>query len=183
MAQLNGQQQIDVNAATVKPVQTVQPAKPTAPKKEELHYEPGKALTEDQLKKMTNSEKERYFQERDSALDKKCAEGVERRAALKKKIRAGNSKAEEDDELEESEDDDFEEEDDESPTVARTSEKKKKRRRRRNVCKKHGIKPRELKRGVETARAIFVPKLAVNKGIPTKVLIAIIDLLENGDIL
>ena len=183
MAQLNGQQQIDVNAATVKPVQTVQPTKPTAPKKEEIHYEEGKTLTEAQVQKMTEAEKKRYFQERDLALDKKCAEGVARRAALKKKIREESSNTEEDDELEESEDDDFEEEEDESPTVARTSEKKKKRRRRRNVCKKHGIKPRELKRGVETARAIFVPKLAVNKEIPTKVLIAIIDLLENGDIL
>ena len=181
MAQLNGQQQIDVNAATVKPVQTVQPTKPTAPKKEEIHYEPGKTLTEAQVQKMTEAEKKRYFQERDLALDKKCAEGVARRAALKKKIRK-SSNTEEDDELEESEDDDFEAEDDESTTAERTS-RKKKRRRRRNVCKKHGIKPRELKRGVETARAIFVPKLAVNKGIPTKVLIAIIDLLENGDIL
>lgn len=178
---LNGQQQIDVNAATVTPVQTVQPTKPTAQKKEEIHYEPGKTLTEDQLKKMTEAEKKRYFQERDAALDKKCAEGVARRKELKKKIRADGSKAEEDEELEDVDEDDFEKEEDEITTAERTSEKKK-LFRRRNICKKHKVSPRELKRGIETARAICVPKLAVNKEISTRVLIAIIDLLENGDV-
>ena len=126
---------------------------------------------------MTTSEKERYFQERDAALDKKCAEGVKLRAALKKKIRAESS------ESEEVEDDEEElEEDDEEEQPSEPSKKKKKSCKQRNVCKKHKVKRRELRRGIETARGIFVPKLAVNKEIPTKVLIAILDLLENGDI-
>ena len=136
-------------------------------------------MTEAQVQKMTEAEKKRYFQERDAALDKKCAEGVARRAALKKKIRAESSESEEvEDDEEELEEDDVEE--DEQPSEP--SKKKKKSRKQRNVCKKHKVKRRELRRGIETAREIFVPKLAVNKEIPTKVLIAIIDLLENGDI-
>ena len=174
MAQLNGQQQIDVNAATVKPVQTVQPAKPTAPKKEELHYEHGKTLTEDQLKKMTNSEKERYFQERDLALDEACRQKQEKRKRRAQQIRELESR-EREEVKEVKEVQASEEEEEEEP-------KEKKSRGQRRLCKKHKVKRRELKRGIETARAIFVPKLATNKEIPTKVLIAILDLLENGDI-
>lgn len=144
-------------------------------------------MTEAQVQKMPTSEKERYFQERDAALDKKCREDQEERKATAPLIREAKAKRAaqkaESSKPEEVEDDEEElEEDDEEEQPSEPSKKKKKSCKQRNVCKKHKVKRRELRRGIETARGIFVPKLAVNKEIPTKVLIAIIDLLENGDI-
>lgn len=47
-----------------------------------------------------------------------------------------------------------------------------------NVCKKHGITPEELKEGVDRYAAIATPKFAGD----TAVLLAILELLFNGDI-
>ncbi|MBQ3220332.1 MAG: hypothetical protein IJB34_00040 [Clostridia bacterium] len=55
-------------------------------------------------------------------------------------------------------------------------EKKKKRK----ICKKYGIREKELKKAIEQARKLFVPKMGANYD--SKLLIAIIELLEYGDI-
>ena len=55
-------------------------------------------------------------------------------------------------------------------------EKKKKRK----ICKKYGIREKELKKAIEQARKLFVPKMGANYD--AKLLIAIIELLEYGDI-
>ena len=47
-----------------------------------------------------------------------------------------------------------------------------------NVCKKYGITPEELKEGVDRYSAIATPKFAGD----TAVLLAILELLCNGDI-
>ena len=54
------------------------------------------------------------------------------------------------------------------------------KKKKRNICKKYGIREKELKKAIEQARKLFVPKMGANYD--AKLLIAIIELLEYGDI-
>ena len=54
------------------------------------------------------------------------------------------------------------------------------KKKKRNICKKYGIREKELKKAIEQARKLFVPKMGANYD--SKLLIAIIELLEYGDI-
>lgn len=53
-------------------------------------------------------------------------------------------------------------------------------KKQKNLCRKYGIRRGELQAEIEKARKIFVPKLATS--CKAKVLVAIIELLELGDI-
>lgn len=57
---------------------------------------------------------------------------------------------------------------------------KSKREYQRNLCKKYGIKRKNLQAAIEEAKKMFVARLTVNFN--SKIVVAIIDLLEFGDI-
>ena len=55
-----------------------------------------------------------------------------------------------------------------------------KKPKRRRICKKYGIKDKELSKAIDEARKLFVPKMGATCA--PKLLVAIIELLEYGDI-
>ena len=57
---------------------------------------------------------------------------------------------------------------------------KNKREYQRNLCRKYGIKRKTLQSAIEEAKKLFVARLTVNFN--SKVVVAIVDLLEFGDI-
>lgn len=57
---------------------------------------------------------------------------------------------------------------------------KSRREYQRNLCRKYGIKRKELQLAIEEAKKMFVARLTVNFN--SKIVVAIVDLLEFGDI-
>lgn len=57
---------------------------------------------------------------------------------------------------------------------------KSKREYQRNLCRKYGIKRKDLQNAIEEAKKMFVARLTVNYN--SKIVVAIVDLLEFGDI-
>lgn len=57
---------------------------------------------------------------------------------------------------------------------------KNKREYQRNLCRKYGIKRKTLQNAIEEAKKMFVARLTVNYN--SKIVVAIVDLLEFGDI-
>ena len=57
---------------------------------------------------------------------------------------------------------------------------KNKREYQRNLCRKYGIKRKTLQNAIEEAKKMFVARLTVNFN--SKIVVAIVDLLEFGDI-
>ncbi len=57
---------------------------------------------------------------------------------------------------------------------------KNKREYQRNLCRKYGIKRKALQEAIEEAKKMFVARLTVNFN--SKIVVAIVDLLEFGDI-
>ena len=56
----------------------------------------------------------------------------------------------------------------------------KKGKYQRELCKKYGIKRKQLQRAIEEAKKLFVARLTVSFN--SKIVVAIVDLLEFGDI-
>jgi hypothetical protein len=170
---LPGQTSININEALTAPTSmpTVKPMMPTAPKK---NYVPGETLTEEDRNKMTATELENYEGEKDAAFLQKAKEESKRVKELRRKKKLQNTLAEEIsvEGLDEHEDDIC---DDEFSSKISSSKTK-----QSNICRKFGIKRRELRRGVELARELFVPKMFSRE--KQKVILAIIHLLEFGDI-
>lgn len=180
------QTSIDINKVIDKPPVKVVPAvKPTAPngngtqtaqqsaqaqptkeKREPKHYVEGEVLTETDLQKMTITERENYLEEKRLANVEKLKEIRYHSRELKNKYqRVKQNEAPDVEESKEDEYDDF---------ISIDSKKQK------NVCKKYRINVRELRKGVEVARRLFVP--AMMKTEKQAVVMAICDLLEFGDL-
>ncbi len=174
---LPGQTSININEVLTAPASmpTVKPTTPTAPKK---NYVPGESLTEEDRNKMTATELENYEGEKDAAFLQKAKEESNRVKELRRKKKLQNPLAEEfslevPDEL----CDEDEETVEEIPSKISSC---KSRKRQPNICRKHRITHRELRRGIERARELFVPKMFSTE--KQKVILAIIELLEFGDI-
>lgn len=168
--QIPGQLEIDIKSATPAPPVV----KTTIQKDAKKNYVPGEALTEEDRKRMTATELENYQNEKDVAFLKKAKEESERVKKIRKarNAQAGVMPEENQNDVPDVDDDICEDETNEFPS--------KKTSKQSNVCRKYGIKRRELRRGIERARELFVPKMFPTE--KQKVILAIIDLLEFGDI-
>lgn len=166
--QLPGQLEMDISKMTVTPTMV----KTTIPKENKKNYVPGETLTEEERDKMTALELENYESEKEVAFLKKAKEDRERVKALRKSRKA-KSPAEEISSEAPGESEDCICDDEFSP-------KNNFSKRQANICRKYGITRRELRRGVERARELFVPKMFSTE--KQKVILAIIYLLEFGDI-
>lgn len=167
--QLPGQLEIDISKMTVTPTMV----KTTIPKESKKNYVPGESLTEEEREKMTALELENYESEKEVAFLKKAKEDRERVKALRKNRKAKAPAEEIPSEAPDESNDDICD-DEFSPKNNNFS------KRQANICRKYGIKRRELRRGVERARELFVPKMFSTE--KQKVILAIIYLLEFGDI-
>lgn len=176
---LPGQMAMDINAARTPPtVKTVTPSPRTeqaATSERKKHYVQGEVLTESDLKNMTLRERNQYEREKDAAYLQKAREEQERVKELRRKYKEPKNSVDEP----KTQDLDEVDEDDGGELAESTSENKY-IRKQKNVCKKYKIKQSELRRGVERARELFVGKMLNSE--KQRVVLAIIDLLEFGDI-
>ena len=130
---------------------------------------------------MSAAERERYEGEKEAAYLKKAREEQERVAALKKKYAKQDVMAEVTPpicsvpEAPEDEEDEIDEEFNENEF-----KKSGKLKNIRKICRKYRIKAKELRRGIERARELFVPQMI--KAEKQAVVLALIELLEFGDI-
>lgn len=162
-----------------KVVQAVKPtpksaSQPTQEKREPKHYVDGEVLTEKDLEKMSPTERENYLEEKRLANVEKMKNIKYHARDLRKKYQRTediNSNQPEDPELDGVERDEFCDEFFYDSTS---------KNRQKNVCKKYHIKQRDLRKGVEVARKLFVP--AMMKTEKQSVVMAICDLLEFGDL-
>lgn len=144
-------------------------ATPTSAKTESLPAHP----TEEEFKKASAKQREEHIAKKEAEfLDKQAAERA-RVEALKKKLKGEEPTASAPpvNDLEE-----LDQESEEEYSASAIPERKKKRR----ICQKYKIKERQFKAAIEEARKIFVPKLGAR--LHPKLLVAIIELLEFGDI-
>lgn len=166
---------------------TVAPAQKETPKTEAKEeraplYVPGETVTEEEWARMSAAERERYEGEKEAAYLKRAREEQERVVALKKKYAKKDVKAEVTPptcsvpEAPEGEEDEFDEEFNENEF-----KKSGKVKNCRKICRKYRIKPKELRRGIERARELFVPQMIKSES-NQAVVLALIDLLEFGDI-
>ena len=155
---------------TAKSALSPQPAQPTQEKQEPKHYVDGEVLTEKDLEKMSPTERENYLEEKRLANVEKLKKIKYHARDLRNKYQRSeeiNSNQTEDPELDGEESDDF-------------FYDKPQKNKQKNVCKKYHIKQRDLRKGVEVARKLFVP--AMMKTEKQSVVMAIMDLLEFGDL-
>ena len=73
-----------------------------------------------------------------------------------------------------------EDDEDEGASILVCGQELPKKKKQRRICEKYGIKEKQLNAATEQARKLFVPRMGAKTA--PKLLVAIIELLEFGDI-